>query len=90
MKKTIITVFLVLAVLVAVFLIWELFFAKTGILHTVYNGAAAGINNQFHKASGTTDYNIVPLWDGGDGTNDEHENLSKQKDGGFNIDIQDN
>lgn len=87
MKKTIITVFMILAVLVLVFLVWELFFTDTGILHTLYNGAAAGINSQYHKIAGDDTYNIVPFWDGGDGTNDATENQNKHTDGGHGIEI---
>lgn len=89
MKKTIITVFLVLAVLVFVFLIWELFFADTGILHTVYNGAASGINTQWNKLAGNGS-TLVPLWDGGTGENKEHKDTHDSKDQqGFGINVND-
>lgn len=89
MKKTIITVFLVLAVLVLVFLIWELFFAEKGILHTIYNGAASGINTQWKKLAGN-DSTLIPLWDN-TGTNnakyeDQHDSKDQQ---GFGIDVND-
>lgn len=63
MKKTIITVFLVLAVVVLVFLIWELFFTDNGgILHTAYNSVANGVNTQWKKLAGD-DAVLMPLWD---------------------------
>ena len=89
MKKTIITVFIVLAVLVLVFLIWELFFAEKGILHTIYNGAASGINTQWQKLAGNGS-TLVPLWDN-TGTNngqytDDHDSDDQQ---GFGIEVND-
>lgn len=86
MKKTIITVFIVLAILVTVFLVWELFFADDGILHTVYNGMATGLNNQWAKVAGKNSEGLVPLWDGGE-TADEHKNTNDDSNGGFTIDI---
>lgn len=63
MKKTIITVFLVLAVVVIVFLIWELFFTDDGgILHTAYNSVANGVNDQWKRLAGD-DAVLMPLWD---------------------------
>lgn len=85
MKKTILTVFLVLAVLVAIFLVWELFFANTGILHGVYNAMANGVNAQWTKISGT-DAKLIPNWDGQ--ASDTQANQNEDADGGFNIDIE--
>lgn len=87
MKKTILTVFLLLAVLVAIFLVWELFFADTGILHTVYNSVVAGLNAQFQKISGD-DTDLIPEWDGGHTANEGHNNTNDDADGGFGIDIE--
>lgn len=87
MKKTIVTVFLVLAVLVTIFLVWELFFADDGILHTVYNGMVTGLNGQWAKISGDKESGLIPLWDGGE-TADEHNNTNDDSDGGFMIDIE--
>lgn len=88
MKKTILKVFLILAALVLVFLVWELFFADTGILHSVYNACAQGINGQWEKIAGDGQ-EILPMWDGenygGNESNDNHHN-----DGGFDIDITNN
>lgn len=88
MKKTIITVFLVLAVIVLVFLIWELFFSNDqGILHVAYNSVANGVNTQWKKLAGDNAV-LMPLW--GDGAKsdakkkDEHDDDNEQ---GFDIDI---
>ena len=87
MKKTIITVFLVLAVLVLVFLIWELFFTESGILHTIYNGAASGINTQWRKLAGNNS-SIVPLWDNTGENNEKYEDTHNNEDQqGFGINI---
>lgn len=86
MKKTIITVFLILAVLVLVFLVWELFFAETGILHSIYNGAVSGINKQWQKVSGDKS-EIIPKWDSGK-SGGTHAGANKHTDGGFKIDIE--
>lgn len=89
MKKTIITVFLVLAVIVLVFLIWELFFAdNNGILHIAYNSVANGVNTQWKKLAGD-DAVLMPLWDGESKKNatrkDKHEEGKDEQ--GFNISI---
>lgn len=90
MKKTIITVFLVLAVIVLVFLIWELFFSNDGgILHVAYNSVANGVNTQWKKLAGDNAV-LMPLW-GDKGAQkdakkkDEHDDDNEQ---GFDIDIQ--
>lgn len=88
MKKTILTVFLVLAVLVTIFLVWELFFADTGILHTVYNSLVTGVNQQWAKISGEKDKGLIPLWDGGHVASEGQENKNDDAQGGFNIDIE--
>lgn len=89
MKKTIITVFLVLAVVVLVFLIWELFFSdNNGILHIAYNSVANGVNTQWKKLAGDNAA-LMPLWDQGAKKDakrtDKHDDKDEQ---GFNIDVQ--
>ena len=88
MKKTIIEVFLVLGTLVAVFLIWELFFAETGIMHSMYNAIATGVNTQWGKLAGNSN-KILPLWDTGSygGVYDDNKDLDSGNMGGFNIDV---
>ena len=87
MKKTITTVFLVIAVLVMIFLIWELFFTDAGILHSAYNAVAKGINGQWNKISGTS-VNIVPYWGSDDGGQVGNAGAAKDDSEGLNIDVQ--
>lgn len=89
MKKTIITVFLVLAVVVLVFLIWELFFSdNNGILHIAYNSVANGVNTQWKKLAGD-DAVLMPLWDQGAKANAKREDNHDEKDEqGFDIEVQ--
>ena len=61
MNKTVKTVFKLLALLVAIFLIWQLFFNDGGILQSVYNGIAEGINGQYAKVAGDNK-KILPVW----------------------------
>ena len=89
MKKTIITVFLVLAVIVLAFLIWELFFADSnGILHIAYNSVANGVNTQWKKLAGDNAV-LMPLWD--EGAKADAKRKDKHKEGedeqGFDINI---
>lgn len=86
MKKTIITVFLVIAVLVMIFLIWELFFTEAGILHSVYNAVAKGINGQWNKISGTS-VNIVPYWGSDNGGQVDNAGAVKDDSEGLDIDV---
>lgn len=76
MNKTVKTVFLLIGTLVAIFLIWQLFFNDGGILRTGYNALANGVNGQWEKVAGTGQ-KILPKWD-----------ASRAKDNGegFNID----
>ena len=91
MNKTIIKVFLILAVLVAVFLVWELFFAKNGIMHSVYNGMAAGVNKQWQKLTGDASKDLIPMWDQDkDSADTYNDNKDKNQGGGFKIDVSDN
>lgn len=64
MSKTVRTVFLLIATLVLIFLIWQLFFTDDGILVTAYNAMAKGINAQFEKATG--DGELLPEWNAED------------------------
>ena len=72
MNKTVKTVFLLIGLLVLIFLIWQLVFNKGGIVRTIYNAMAGGINGQWEKVAGSG-RTILPLWDnakadtGGDG-----------------------
>lgn len=61
MSKTVKTVFLLIATLVVIFLIWQLFFNDNGILVTAYNTMAKGINDQYQKVAGTNS-TLIPQW----------------------------
>lgn len=78
MNKTVKKVFMLIALLVAIFLAWQIFFNKNGILRTAYNALANGINGQFAKVAGEGN-KLLPLWD--------DSNADKNANGeGFNID----
>lgn len=61
MSKTVKTVFLLIATLVGIFLVWQLVFNDGGILVTMYNTMANGINGQFEKVAGKG-AKILPTW----------------------------
>ncbi len=69
MNKTVKTVFLLIGTLVLIFLIWQLFFNKGGILKTGYNALANGVNGQWEKVAGTGQ-KILPEWDESDAAED--------------------
>lgn len=62
MSKTIKTVFLIIATLVAIFLAWQLVFKDGGILKTGYNAIVNGINGQWAKVAGKGQ-RLIPTWD---------------------------
>lgn len=62
MKKTTIAVFSLIAVLVVIFLVWQLVFNDGGILKTGYNAVADGINGQWAKVAGSGK-TLLPEWD---------------------------
>ena len=61
MNKTVKKVFMLIAVLVVIFLAWQLVFNDGGILKTGYNSIANGINGQWAKVAGTGQ-TLVALW----------------------------
>lgn len=61
--KTITKVFLIVATLVLIFLIWALFFNKGGILQTGWNALIAPVNNVWQKLSGDSSAELLPTWD---------------------------
>ena len=61
MSKTVRTVFMVIGTLVFCFIVWQLVFNDGGILKTMYNGMANGINNQWAKVAGSG-VELIPLW----------------------------
>lgn len=61
MNKTVKKVFMLLALLVGIFLAWQLIFNDGGILQSVYNSVASGINTQYEKVAGKGK-TLVPYW----------------------------
>lgn len=68
MNKTVAKVFMVIGVLVAVFIAWQLIFNDGGILKTAYNSLANGINGQWAKVAGTGQ-TILALWNSSNASN---------------------
>ena len=64
MNKTVSKVFMLVGLLVIIFLAWQLIFNNGGILKTMYNSLANGINGQWVKVAGSSQ-TILPMW--GDG-----------------------
>ena len=52
MNKTVKKVFMLLALLVGIFLAWQLIFNNGGILQSGYNAIASGINDQYERVAG--------------------------------------
>lgn len=61
MNKTVKKVFLLIGLLVLIFLIWQIVFNDGGIVKTVYNAMAGGINGQWAKVAGDGK-KLVPEW----------------------------
>lgn len=61
MNKTVKKVFMLLGVLVAIFIAWQLIFNDGGILKTMYNSIANGINGQWAKVAGSGE-SLLPAW----------------------------
>ena len=64
MNKTVKKVFMLLALLVGIFLAWQLIFNDGGILQTVYNSMVRGINTQYEKVAGQGQQ-LLPEWGNG-------------------------
>lgn len=60
MNKTVKKVFAVIALLVAIFLAWQMLFNKGGIIVTGYNAVVNVINTQWEKVSGNDE--LIPEW----------------------------
>lgn len=80
MSKTVKTVFLLIGTLVLIFLIWQVVFNDGGIVKTVYDAIASGINGQWVKVAGNNSQ-LLPLW------NDTSTNGNANGQG-FDIDTQ--
>lgn len=61
MNKTVKKVFMLIGVLVAIFIAWQLIFNDGGILKTMYNSIANGINGQWAKIAGSKQ-SLLPAW----------------------------
>lgn len=61
MNKTVKKVFMLIGVLVIIFIAWQLIFNKGGILKTMYNSIANGINGQWAKVAGKGQ-KLLPAW----------------------------
>ena len=61
MNKTVKKVFMLLALLVGIFLAWQLIFNNGGILQSVYNSVASGINTQYERVAGQGK-TLIPYW----------------------------
>lgn len=61
MNKTVSKVFMLVGLLVIIFLAWQLIFNDGGILKTMYNSAANGVNSQWEKVAGSGQM-ILPQW----------------------------
>lgn len=61
MNKTVKKVFMLIGLLVIIFIAWQLIFNDTGILHTMYNSVANGINKQWAKVAGSGQ-ELLPAW----------------------------
>lgn len=62
MNKTVKKVFLLVGLLVAIFIAWQLIFNDGGILKTGYNAIVDGVNGQWGKVAGDGK-KIMPVWD---------------------------
>ena len=61
MKKTIVTIALIIAVLIIVLLCWNLFFGADGILQSAWNGVADAVNGMWQSITGG-DGTLMPQW----------------------------
>ena len=61
MNKTVMKVFMLIGVLVGIFIAWQLIFNDGGILKTMYNSIANGINGQWAKVAGTGN-TVIAQW----------------------------
>lgn len=61
MNGTVKKVFVLIALLVGIFIAWQLIFNDGGILKTGYNSMANGINKQWEKVAGSGE-TILAVW----------------------------
>lgn len=85
MRKTTAKVFGFIAVLVAVFIAWQLFFNNGGILNYGYNMIAKGVNTQWAKVAGSGN-ELLPEWDNGSGGTTDKTHKAATNGHGFTMD----
>ena len=61
MKKTIITVFIIIGALVLALLVWRLVFARGGLLQSGWDGVANQVNTTWKTLTGGND-NVMAEW----------------------------
>lgn len=84
MNKTVKKVFMLLALLVGIFLAWQLIFNDGGILQSGYNAIASGINGQYAKVAGQGK-SLIPYW--GHTNNGDAGSISNGNTNGQGFDI---
>lgn len=62
MKKTILKVFLIIAVIVLAFLCWKIFFGDHGLLVSGYREVIEQINNAWNNLTGSTTGLLPETW----------------------------
>ena len=62
MKKTIITVFLIIGALVLALLVWRMVFAKGGLLNKGWDGVAGQVNKTWQKLTGDSTDEVMAEW----------------------------
>ena len=65
MKKTIITVFLIIGALVLALLVWRLVFARGGLLNKGWDGVAGQVNKTWQTLTGDSDDEVMATWQAG-------------------------
>lgn len=67
MNGTVKKVFMLIGLLVIIFIAWQLIFNDGGILKTMYNSIANGINKQWAKVAGSGE-TLIPNWSSSNAT----------------------
>lgn len=62
MKKTIVTVFMIIGVLVLGLIVWALFFNDGGVLQTGWNAVADQVNTTWRKLTGDNNSQLITNW----------------------------
>ena len=76
MNNTVKRVFMLIGLLVFIFIVWQLIFNDAGIMVTLYNSMANGINEQWGKVAGSGQ-TLLPMWS---------DTTASSNGEGFNID----